>query len=68
MFIDIVTVWVLIWVCAEGKLGHSSKIVGSCGYRKQENKRLGPDGRDFYVPIGSLSPFSVEVAARETAG
>lgn len=38
-------------------------------YRKQENKRLGPDGRVFYVPIGSFSPFSeaaVDAAARDT--
>lgn len=36
-------------------------------YRKQENRRLGPDGRVFYVPRGSLSPFSaVDGMAKDT--
>lgn len=55
-------------VSATWDVGGGNGEVGDCGcYRKQENRRLGPDGRVFYVPIGSLSPFSaVDGMANDT--
>lgn len=46
-------------------------VFGFCFlYKKQENRKLGPDGREFlYVPLkGSLSPFSGPWELPTTAG